>query len=65
VSVGVKVSKKYLDAGECQRDERKQTFRLRVVKPVPVVKTRGVSSLWDKSAENLIIGRTATGVEGA
>jgi len=33
--------------------------------PVPVVKTRGVSSLWDKSAENLIIGRTATGVEGA
>jgi hypothetical protein len=33
--------------------------------PVPVVKTKGDANLWDKSAENLIIGRTATGVEGA
>ena len=33
--------------------------------PVPVVKTKGDANLWDKSAENLIIGRMATGVEGA
>ncbi|MGY4496119.1 hypothetical protein [Bradyrhizobium sp. Leo170] len=30
-----------------------------------VVKTRGVSSLWDQSAGSLMIGRAATGVEGA
>ena len=30
-----------------------------------VVKTRSVSSFWDKSAGNLIIGRATTGVEGA
>jgi hypothetical protein len=30
-----------------------------------VVKTRGVSSLWDQSAGSLTTGRAATGVEGA
>jgi hypothetical protein len=30
-----------------------------------VVKTRGVSSLWDKPARSLKTGRAATGVEGA
>ena len=30
-----------------------------------VVKTRGVSSLWDQSAGSLRTGRAATGVEGA
>ena len=30
-----------------------------------VVKTRGVSSLWDQSAGSLMTGRAATGVEGA
>jgi hypothetical protein len=30
-----------------------------------VVKTRGVSSLWDQSAGSLKTGRAATGVEGA
>lgn len=30
-----------------------------------VVKTRGVSSLWDEPAGSLMTGRAATGVEGA
>ena len=30
-----------------------------------VVKTRGVSSLWDKLARCLMTGRAAAGVEGA
>jgi hypothetical protein len=30
-----------------------------------VVKTRGVSSLWDQLVGSLMIGRAATGVEGA
>jgi len=30
-----------------------------------VVKTRGVSSLWDQPAGCLMTGRAATGVEGA
>jgi hypothetical protein len=30
-----------------------------------VVKTRGVSSLWDKLARCLMTGRATTGVEGA
>lgn len=29
-----------------------------------VVKTRGVSSLWDEPAGSLMTGRVATGVEG-
>jgi hypothetical protein len=29
------------------------------------VETRGVSSFWDQSAGSLMIGRAATGVEGA
>ncbi|NYG45362.1 hypothetical protein GGD67_002820 [Bradyrhizobium sp. IAR9] len=29
-----------------------------------VVKTRGVSSLWDEPAGRLMTGRAATGVEG-
>lgn len=31
----------------------------------PVVKTRGVSSLWDQLVRCLVTGQAATGVEGA
>jgi len=52
-------------AGGCPKDERKWTFRRRVVINISVVKTRSVSSSWDKSAGCLMTGRAATGVEGA
>ena len=52
-------------AGGHPRDERKRTFRGRVVKKSSVVETRGVKLSWDKSAGCLMTERTATGAEEA
>ena len=43
----------------------RDTLRRRVVMNLSVVKTRTVSSSWDKPARRLMTGWAATGVEGA
>src|SRR6202022_972573 len=52
-------------AGAHPRDERKETFRRRVVKKSRVVKTRCVKLAWDEPAGCLMIERVAAGVERA
>jgi hypothetical protein len=49
-------------AGECRKDERKQTLRRRVVNLSSTVETRGDHVLWDEPVRSLITGRVAVGV---
>jgi len=63
VSVGSKVRREFGQVSIRETIEREPSLTRR--NSIDVARTRGGITLWEESAGDLIIGRAATGVEGA